>query len=102
MRRSVAPALIRPLILAAVAAVLWIAQRSSVDPLMGLIPVLKAFIATTLAPSEPNRVGANSLAAPLAQSSTIFMPDFRWTSMPASITAALPTFDSQSVATVKE
>jgi branched-chain amino acid transport system permease protein len=35
-------------LLAAVAAVLWIAQRSSVDPLMGLIPVLKAFIATTM------------------------------------------------------
>jgi branched-chain amino acid transport system permease protein len=35
-------------LLAAVAAVLWIAQRSSVDPMMGLIPVLKAFIATTL------------------------------------------------------
>jgi branched-chain amino acid transport system permease protein len=35
-------------LLAAIAAVLWIAQRSSVDPLMGLIPVLKAFIATTL------------------------------------------------------
>jgi branched-chain amino acid transport system permease protein len=35
-------------LLAAVASVLWIAQRSSVDPMMGLIPVLKAFIATTL------------------------------------------------------
>ena len=35
-------------LLAAIAAVLWIAQRSSVDPMMGLIPVLKAFIATTL------------------------------------------------------
>lgn len=35
-------------LLAAIAAVLWIAQRSSVDPLMGLIPVLKAFIATTM------------------------------------------------------
>ena len=35
-------------LLAAVAAVLWIAQRSSVDPMMGLVPVLKAFIATTL------------------------------------------------------
>lgn len=35
-------------LLAAIAAVLWIAQRSSVDPNMGLIPVLKAFIATTL------------------------------------------------------
>jgi branched-chain amino acid transport system permease protein len=35
-------------LLASVASVLWIAQRSSVDPMMGLIPVLKAFIATTL------------------------------------------------------
>jgi branched-chain amino acid transport system permease protein len=35
-------------LLAAIAAILWIAQRSSVDPMMGLIPVLKAFIATTL------------------------------------------------------
>jgi branched-chain amino acid transport system permease protein len=35
-------------LLAAAAAVLWIAQRSSVDPMMGLIPVLKAFVATTL------------------------------------------------------
>jgi branched-chain amino acid transport system permease protein len=30
-----------------VAAILWMPQRSSVDPLMGLVPVLKAFIATT-------------------------------------------------------
>jgi branched-chain amino acid transport system permease protein len=35
-------------LLAGIAAVLWIAQRSSVDPMMGLIPVLKAFVATTL------------------------------------------------------
>jgi branched-chain amino acid transport system permease protein len=35
-------------VLAAIAAILWMAQRSSVDPLMGLVPVLKAFIATTL------------------------------------------------------
>jgi branched-chain amino acid transport system permease protein len=35
-------------LLAAIAAVLWIAQRSSVDPLMGLVPVLKAFIAATI------------------------------------------------------
>jgi len=35
-------------LLAAVASVLWIAQRSSVDPMMGLVPVLKAFIASTL------------------------------------------------------
>jgi len=35
-------------LLASIAAILWMAQRSSVDPLMGLVPVLKAFIATTL------------------------------------------------------
>ena len=35
-------------LLAGIAGVLWISQRSSVDPLMGLIPVLKAFIATTI------------------------------------------------------
>ena len=35
-------------VLASIAAILWMAQRSSVDPLMGLVPVLKAFIATTL------------------------------------------------------
>jgi branched-chain amino acid transport system permease protein len=35
-------------ILAGVSAMLWIAQRGSVDPLMGLVPVLKAFIATVI------------------------------------------------------
>ena len=35
-------------LLAAVAGVLWIAQRASVDPLMGFLPVLKAFIAAIL------------------------------------------------------
>ncbi len=34
--------------LAGVAAVLWIAQRASVDPTMGFVPVLKAFIAVVL------------------------------------------------------
>jgi len=34
--------------LAAVAGVFWVAQRSSVDPLMGFLPVLKAFIAVVL------------------------------------------------------
>lgn len=33
-------------VLAAVAAFLWVAQRGSVDPLMGFVPVLKAFVAT--------------------------------------------------------
>lgn len=35
-------------LLAGVAAILWVAQRGSVDPLMGAAPVLKAFIATVL------------------------------------------------------
>lgn len=34
--------------LAAVAGILWISQRASVDPLMGLMPVLKAFIASVV------------------------------------------------------
>ena len=34
--------------LAGVAAILWVAQRSSVDPLMGSVPVLKAFIAVVV------------------------------------------------------
>lgn len=34
--------------LAGIAAVLWVATRGSVDPLMGAIPVLKAFIATVV------------------------------------------------------
>ena len=33
---------------AGVAAVLWVSQRASVDPLMGFTPVLKAFIAAIL------------------------------------------------------
>jgi branched-chain amino acid transport system permease protein len=35
-------------LLAGVAGALWIAQRGSVDPLMGFLPVLKAFIAVVL------------------------------------------------------
>ncbi|MBN35473.1 MAG: branched-chain amino acid ABC transporter permease [Rhodospirillaceae bacterium] len=35
-------------LLAGVAGVLWLAQRGSVDPLMGFLPVLKAFIAVVL------------------------------------------------------
>lgn len=34
--------------LAAISAVLWIAQRGSVDPLMGFVPVLKAFVAAVI------------------------------------------------------
>lgn len=35
-------------VLAGVAAFLWVAQRGSVDPLMGFVPVLKAFIASII------------------------------------------------------
>lgn len=35
-------------ILAGFAAVLWVAQRGTVDPLMGLLPMFKAFIATII------------------------------------------------------
>lgn len=35
-------------LLAGIAAILWIGQRGSVDPAMGLIPVIKAFIAVVL------------------------------------------------------
>lgn len=35
-------------VLASIAAVLWVAQRGAVDPLMGFTPVLKAFIATII------------------------------------------------------
>jgi branched-chain amino acid transport system permease protein len=34
--------------LAGIAAMLWVAQRGSVDPLMGLVPILKAFVATVI------------------------------------------------------
>jgi branched-chain amino acid transport system permease protein len=35
-------------VLAGIAGVLWVAQRGSVDPLMGFLPVLKAFIAAII------------------------------------------------------
>ncbi len=35
-------------VLAGIAALLWVAQRASVDPLMGAVPVVKAFIATVV------------------------------------------------------
>ncbi|MFC0246849.1 branched-chain amino acid ABC transporter permease [Falsochrobactrum ovis] len=35
-------------ILAGIAGILWVAQRGSVDPLMGFLPVLKAFIAAII------------------------------------------------------
>ena len=46
--RVVAAAFALSGLLAGIAAVVWTAQRGSVDPLMGFYPVLKAFIATVL------------------------------------------------------
>jgi branched-chain amino acid transport system permease protein len=46
--RVVATAFALSGLLAGIAAVIWTAQRGSVDPLMGFFPVLKAFIATVL------------------------------------------------------
>jgi branched-chain amino acid transport system permease protein len=46
--RVVAAAFALSGLLAGVAAVIWTAQRGSVDPMMGFFPVLKAFIASVL------------------------------------------------------
>ena len=46
--RIVAVAFVLSGLLAGIAAVIWTAQRGSVDPMMGFFPVLKAFIATVL------------------------------------------------------
>ena len=46
--RVVATAFALSGLLAGMAAVVWTAQRGSVDPMMGFFPVLKAFIATVL------------------------------------------------------
>ncbi|WP_206078306.1 branched-chain amino acid ABC transporter permease [Poseidonocella sp. HB161398] len=46
--RIIATAFLLSGLLAGLAAMLWLAQRASVDPLMGFTPVLKAFIATVI------------------------------------------------------
>lgn len=46
--RVVAAAFALSGLLAGIAAIVWTAQRGSVDPMMGFFPVLKAFIATVL------------------------------------------------------
>lgn len=46
--RIIATAFLLSGLLAGVASMLWIAQRASVDPMMGFTPVLKAFIATVI------------------------------------------------------
>lgn len=46
--RIIATAFLLSGLLAGLAAMLWVAQRASVDPLMGFTPVLKAFIAAVV------------------------------------------------------
>ena len=46
--RVVATAFLISGLLAGIAGVLWVAQRGSVDPVMGFLPVIKAFIAATI------------------------------------------------------
>ncbi|MQT15155.1 branched-chain amino acid ABC transporter permease [Segnochrobactrum spirostomi] len=46
--RVIAVAFLLSGVFAGIAALLWIAQRASVDPMMGFVPVLKAFIATVI------------------------------------------------------
>jgi branched-chain amino acid transport system permease protein len=46
--RIIATAFLLSGLLAGLAAMLWVAQRASVDPLMGFAPVLKAFIAAVV------------------------------------------------------
>lgn len=46
--RIIATAFLLSGLLAGIASMLWIAQRASVDPLMGFTPVLKAFIAAVV------------------------------------------------------
>lgn len=46
--RAIAYAFLISGVLAGIAGVLWVAQRGSVDPLMGFLPIIKAFIATVI------------------------------------------------------
>ena len=77
-------------LLAGVAGVLWLAQRGSVDPLMGFLPVLKAFIAVVLG-------GLGSLSGAVAGGFTLafievglraFLPE-AWLPFRESITLSL-------------
>ena len=61
-------------LLAGVAAVLWVSQRASVDPLMGFTPVLKAFIAAIL--GGLGSCGVPSLAVSCWASSKCILPPF--------------------------
>jgi branched-chain amino acid transport system permease protein len=77
-------------LLAGVAGVLWLAQRGSVDPLMGFLPVLKAFIAVVLGGlgSLPGAVLGGFVLAFIEVSLRAFLPD-DWLPFRESITLTL-------------
>ena len=64
-------------LLAGVAGVLWLAQRGSVDPLMGFLPVLKAFIAVVLGGlgSPAGAVAGGFVLAFIEVALRAFLPD---------------------------
>ncbi|MBB4302557.1 branched-chain amino acid transport system permease protein [Rhodobium orientis] len=64
-------------LLAGVASVLWVSQRASVDPLMGFVPVLKAFIASILGGlgSLTGAVAGGFLLGFIEIYSTAFLPE---------------------------
>lgn len=63
--------------LAGISAVLWIAQRGSVDPLMGFVPVLKAFVAAVIGGlgSLPGAVAGGFALGILEVLFQAFLPD---------------------------
>ncbi len=64
-------------LLAGIAGVLWVAQRGSVDPLMGFLPVLKAFIAAIIGGlgSLTGAVAAGFLLGFIEVSLQAYLPD---------------------------
>lgn len=75
---------------AGVAGVLWLAQRGSIDPLMGFLPVLKAFIAVVLGGlgSLSGAVAGGFALAFIEISLRAYLPD-AWMPFRESLTLAL-------------
>jgi branched-chain amino acid transport system permease protein len=65
-------------LLAGIAGILWVAQRASVAPFMGFIPVLKAFIASILGGlgSLTGAVAGGFVLGFIEIYSTAFLPEF--------------------------
>ncbi|MEM6848870.1 MAG: branched-chain amino acid ABC transporter permease [Pseudomonadota bacterium] len=75
--RVVAAAFALSGLLAGLAAIIWTANRGSVDPLMGFFPVLKAFIATVLGGlgSLSGAVAGGFIVGAIEVFSQAFLPD---------------------------